>query len=146
VFTALALGFFLTSMAAPRLAKRFQGAPIARGALLLAIGHALQFANVAWFGGGHVLAWMVPLLFVQGLGLGIVMAPLVSAILAGLSAEHAGVASGIAAMVQQTGNALGVALIGLVFYSYGFAGSLLYLLASALGVAVLWRKHASLRA
>src|SRR5205085_1875578 len=46
VFTALALGFFLSSMAAPRLAKRFQGAPIARGALLLALGHALQFANV----------------------------------------------------------------------------------------------------
>jgi predicted MFS family arabinose efflux permease len=98
----------------------------------------LQFANVAWFGGEHVLAWMLPLLFVQGLGLGVVMAPLVSAILAGLPAEHAGVASGIAATVQQTGNALGVALIGLVFFSQGLAGSLLYLLASALLVAALY--------
>lgn len=42
-------------------------------------------------------------------------------------------------MVQQVGNALGVALIGLVYYTHGFAGSLLYLAATALGVALLWR-------
>lgn len=139
VFTALALGFFITSMAAPRLARRFAGAPIARGALLLALGHALQFANVAWTPEVHVVAVMLPLLFVQGLGLGVVMAPLVSAILEGLPPEHAGVAAGVVATVQQGANAVGVALIGLVFYSYGFAGSLLYLAATAVLVALLWR-------
>lgn len=138
VFTSLAVGFFLTSMAAPALARRFGGAPIARGALLLAIGHALQLANVLWTPAAHVLGCMLPLLFVQGLGLGMVMAPLVSAILAGLPAQHAGVASGVVAMVQQAGNALGVALIGLVFYTHGFAGALAYLTASALLVAASW--------
>lgn len=139
VFTALALGFFVTSMTAPRLAKRFHGAPIARGALLLAFGHALQFANVAWGAEQHVLVRMIPLLVVQGLGLGVVMAPLVSAILEGLPSQHAGVAAGVVATVQQASNAIGVALIGLVFYSRGFAGALLYLTASALLVAVLWK-------
>jgi EmrB/QacA subfamily drug resistance transporter len=139
VFTSLALGFFLASMAAPRLARRFHGAPIARGALLLALGHALQFAAVAGVPEAHVLAVMLPLLFLQGLGLGVVMAPLVNAILEGMPPQHAGVAAGVVAMVQQGANAIGVALIGLVFFSYGFPGSLLYLAASALLVALLWR-------
>ena len=140
VFTSMAMGFFLTSMAAPGLAKRFHGAPIARGAVLLAIGHALQFANVAWIDEQHVLVWMIPLLFVQGLGLGVVMAPLVSAILEGLPPQHAGVAAGVVATVQQASNAIGVALVGLVFYSHGFAGALVYLAGSALLVAGLWRR------
>lgn len=152
VFTSLALGFFATSMAAPRLARYFGGAPIARGALLLATGHALQYLNVTGLGGGHVIAWMVPLLALQGAGLGMVMAPLVSAVLAGLPAQHAGVASGVLGTVQQAGNALGVALIGLLFYgrldagadrhayAQAFGASLIYLTVSALLVAVLYRR------
>jgi EmrB/QacA subfamily drug resistance transporter len=139
VFTTMAVGFFLSSMAAPRVARRFGGPPIARGALLLAAGHLLQSANLAWMPASEVLWIMLPLLFVQGLGLGVVMAPLVSAILAGLPPQHAGVASGVLSMVQQAGNALGVALVGLVYYTHGLAGALLYLAACALGVALLWR-------
>ncbi len=148
VFTALALGFFATSMAAPWLARRFDRAPIARGAVLLALGHGLQFANVTGWGGDHVVGWMIPLLLLQGAGLGIVMAPLVSTVLADLPPQHAGVASGVLATVQQAGNALGVALIGIVYYGQLHAGgdsgqalgfSLLYLWVSALSVAVLHR-------
>ena len=39
-----------------------------------------------------------------------------------------------------------VALIGLVYYTHGFAASLVYLAASAFGVALLWRRAASARA
>uniref|UniRef100_UPI000D3C66F4 MFS transporter n=1 Tax=unclassified Variovorax TaxID=663243 RepID=UPI000D3C66F4 len=151
VFTALAVGFFATSMAGARLARRFGGRPpIALGALVLAAGHALQFVNVAaWPGHAHLVAWMLPLLLVQGAGLGMVMAPLVSTVLAGLPPQHAGVASGVLSMVQQASNALGVALIGILFYgrlgaapdAAGYAGAfgvaLVYLAGSALAVAVL---------
>lgn len=154
VFTSLAVGFFATSMAGARLARRFGGKPpIALGALVLAAGHALQFVNVAgWAGHAHVVVWMVPLLLLQGAGLGMVMAPLVSAVLAGLPPQHAGVASGVLSMVQQAGNALGVALIGILFYgrlgeatgtagySYAFGRALLYLMVSAVLVAVLHRR------
>jgi EmrB/QacA subfamily drug resistance transporter len=156
VFTSLAVGFFATSMAGARLARRFGGKPpIALGALVLAAGHALQFVNVAgWSGHSHVVAWMVPLLLVQGAGLGMVMAPLVSTVLAGLPPQHAGVASGVLSMVQQASNALGVALIGILFYgrlghatdAAGHAGAfgvaLVYLMVSALVVAVLHRRGA----
>lgn len=157
VFTSLAVGFFATSMAGARLARRFGGKPpIALGALVLAAGHALQFVNVAGWPGhthaAHVVGWMVPLLLVQGAGLGMVMAPLVATVLAGLPPQHAGVASGVLSMVQQASNALGVALIGILFYgrlgqgadaasySGAFGVALLYLVVSALLVAVLHRR------
>jgi EmrB/QacA subfamily drug resistance transporter len=150
VFTCLAGGFFAASLAAPRLATRFGGPPIARGALLLAAGHAMQLLNVL-LGGAWTLAFMLPLLVLQGVALGIVMAPLVSTLLAGLPPQEAGVASGVLATVQQVGNAVGVALVGLVFYgmlgagSYGqaFAASLAYLALSALLVAGLYRRAAA---
>lgn len=140
VFTSLALGFFATSMASARLARRFGGRPpIAPGALLLAAGHALQFLNVAvWPGHAHLLAWMVPLLVLQGAGLGMVMAPLASTVLAGLPPQHAGVASGVLATVQQAGNALGVALIGILFYGRLGAAADAAAYAPALGVALLY--------
>lgn len=138
VFTVMAVGFFIASMAAPRLARRFGGAPIARGALLLALAHLLQFANLEFLPAQEAFWVMLPLLFVQGGGLGVVVAPQVSSILAGLPPQHAGVASGVLSMVQQVGNALGVALVGIVYYAHGLPGSLLYLACTALGVAVLW--------
>jgi predicted MFS family arabinose efflux permease len=77
------------------------------------------------------------------------MAPLVSTVLAGLPPQHAGVASGVLSMVQQASNALGVALIGILFYgrlghgadaagyASAFGAALIYLTVSALLVAAL---------
>jgi MFS family permease len=150
VFTVLAAGFFATSMAAPALARRFGRQAILLGALVLAAGHALVWGLLALVPAPS-LALLLPAMALQGCGLGMVMAPLVSTVLAGLPQQHAGVASGVLATVQQAGNALGVALVGLVFYGLssgagaaavksGFAAALLYLLALALGVALLYRR------
>jgi len=147
VFTALATGFFATSMAPPWFVRRLGRHAIFTGALVLAAGHALLVALVAGPQAQNV-ALMLPVLLLQGCGLGLVMAPLASVVLAGLPPQHAGVASGVMATVQQVGNALGVALIGILFYGHSgmaaaaqaFGASLLYLFALALGVAALyWR-------
>lgn len=147
VFTVLAGGFFATSLAAPWFARRLGRHAIFTGALVLAAGHALLAALVA-VPQAHGLALMLPVLLLQGCGLGLVMAPLASVVLAGLPPQHAGVASGVMATVQQVGNALGVALIGFLFYghhgtataAHGFGASLVYLLALALVVAALYRR------
>jgi EmrB/QacA subfamily drug resistance transporter len=152
VFTALTLGFFVTSMAAPLLARWLGRQSIAVGVLVLGAGHLLQYLGVTQGGQGAPLLWVAPVLFIEGAGVGMVMAPLVSAVLAGLPPRHAGVASGLQATVQQVGNSLGVALIGLLFYgrlgsggdpaayAAAFGDSLLYLLALALVVAVLFQR------
>lgn len=149
VFAVMATGFFVTSMASPSLARRFGRNAILVGALTLAAGHGLELAALS--AGVHSLSALLPLLLLQGCGIGMVMAPLVSTVLAGLPPQHAGAASGLLSTVQQAGNALGVALIGLVFYGLagtasadavrrGFEGGLTYLLALALVVALLYRR------
>lgn len=142
VFGAMAAVFFVASMAAPAWLKRFGRPPIGVGALLLATGHGLGAAVILLKlpGGVHAL-W--PSLLLQGLGLGLVMAPLVSFVLAGIPVQHSGAAAGVVASIQQVGNSLGVALIGVLFYAapvrQGYAAGLCYLALMALGVAVMYR-------
>jgi hypothetical protein len=59
---------------------------------------------------------MIPALAVCGAGLGLVVAPLVNIILGGIHAGSAGSASGVLTTVQQVGGALGVAIIGIIFF------------------------------
>lgn len=146
VFTTLAVGFFATSMASPWFARRLGHHAIFAGALVLAVGHSLLYLAVPQVSAANV-AWLLPVLLVQGCGLGMVMAPLVATVLAGLPAQHAGVASGVMATMQQVGNALGVALIGILYYGaqprdavHAFGASLVYLFVLAISVALLYRR------
>ncbi len=150
VFTTLAIGFFATSMAAPWFARRLGRHAIFTGALVLAAGHAGLWAQLPAIN-AQTVAWMLPVLLIQGCGLGMVMAPLASTVLAGMPAQHAGVASGVMATVQQVGNAVGVALIGLAYYGalathagptaaqQAFRLSLIDLFMLALAVAALYQ-------
>jgi len=64
-----------------------------------------------------VHSWqLIPTLFLVGVGMGFVFGALFAAVLNGVDARHAGSASGILNAVQQVGGAIGVALIGVVFF------------------------------
>jgi predicted MFS family arabinose efflux permease len=77
--------------------------------------------------------------------MGLVIAPLASTVLARVRPHHAGAAAGVLTTTVQIGNALGVALIGIVFYGalythtypHAFATGLAYLAAVELAVATL---------
>jgi len=116
IFSLLGIGFLVASIAAQKLAARLGRQALALGALVLAAGLVLFRLEAH----GSTLA-LIPAFIVDGAGMGIVMAPLTATVLAGLAPQHAGSAAGVLSSVQQVGNALGVALIGIVFY--GAAGS-----------------------
>jgi EmrB/QacA subfamily drug resistance transporter len=151
VFSTLAAGFFATSMASARLGAWLGRQAIAIGALLLAAGHGLQYLVAGGMApAGGASAWMMLVLLVEGAGIGLVMAPLVAKSLSTLAPADAGVASGVLAMMQQVGNALGVAIVGILYYgaatagdalavTRGFGFSLLFLMALALEVAFLYQ-------
>jgi MFS family permease len=63
----------------------------------------------------HSWQLIVPL-FVVGIGMGLVFGALFAAVLNGVDASHAGSASGVLNAIQQVGGAIGVALIGVVFF------------------------------
>jgi len=112
VFAILGAAFFVASMSSAALARVLKRPLVELGALVLAAGHLLQ-VTVALAQGG--VAPIALALLVQGAGIGLVMAPLVSLALSRLPQQHAGVAAGIVSTMQSTGNALGVAIVGLSY-------------------------------
>ena len=72
----------------------------------------------------HTGAWpLVPGLVVAGAGLGLLIVPLANVVLTAVPAELAGGASGVFSTAQQFGGALGVAVIGNVFFANLGGGS-----------------------
>jgi EmrB/QacA subfamily drug resistance transporter len=116
VFTILAGSYLAASMASEQLLAHFGPRMLAGGTLTLAAGHGLLLAAVAEVGVGGSIAPLVPGLLVIGAGMGLVIAPLTTTILATVGEQQAGAASGMLATTQNVGNALGVAITGVIFF------------------------------
>jgi EmrB/QacA subfamily drug resistance transporter len=115
---AFSAGSFLGAPAAVPLARR-------HGRSVLVIGGALMAAGIAGvtLAASHVgvngSPWpVVPGLVVCGAGLALLIIPLVNVVLAAVPVESAGGASGLFSTAQQLGGAVGVALLGTVFFGY----------------------------
>jgi MFS family permease len=116
-----AVGSAVASAASVRLAPSLGRRILSAGALLLVAGMVALIWTVDRYGGA-IHSWqLIPALLVCGLGLGSVVAPLVTVVLAGIRGQDAGAASGVLSTVQQVGGAIGVALIGVIFF--GLLGS-----------------------
>lgn len=116
-YTPDALGFFAASLAAPRLVPLLGRHVLSVGYITAALG-LLGTAATAAAAGGHLSGLeLAPTLLVAGLGQGLGMSPLVGTIISGVSPKDAGAASGVVTTTLQIGNVLGVALVGLVFFS-----------------------------
>jgi EmrB/QacA subfamily drug resistance transporter len=111
-----AVGSALASTASVRLAPRLGRRILTLGTLLLAIGMGGVMWTVDRYGGGTHSWQLIPALAVCGLGLGCVVAPLVNVVLAGIRGQDAGAASGVLTTAQQVGSAVGVAVIGVIFF------------------------------
>jgi len=108
----LAVAAAAASKHAPRLGRRL----LAPGALLAAGGIAWMIATFHQHG-ADVSTWQIaPSMFTLGLGMGIVAPSLIDASLADVPHEHAGSASGVVNTMMQLGGAIGVALIGVIFF------------------------------
>jgi EmrB/QacA subfamily drug resistance transporter len=59
----------------------------------------------------------VPALILLGIGQGLVFTPLLNVVLANVSEQDAGTAAGVVSTMQQLGGALGVAIVGLIFFT-----------------------------
>ena len=100
------------------------------GRTLLILGGLVMAAGFTWVRYAtshsapvHAGAWpLVPGLVVAGIGLGFLIIPLVNIVLTAVPAHQSGGASGIFSTAQQFGGALGVAVIGNVFFSHAAHG------------------------
>jgi MFS family permease len=116
VFTILAVAYLASSLRAPELVMRHGRRVLGAGALVLATGHVALLAAVLAVGVGGSVAVLVPGLLLVGAGMGMVIAPLATTIMSTLEPERAGAASGMLSTMQNVGNALGVAITGVIFF------------------------------
>jgi EmrB/QacA subfamily drug resistance transporter len=115
---AFSVGSFIGAPAAVPLAQK-------HGRSILALGGVLMVAGIAGVAlaaphiGVNGSPWpVVPGLVLAGAGLALLVIPLVNVVLAAVPVEAAGGASGLFSTAQQLGGAIGVALLGTVFFGY----------------------------
>jgi hypothetical protein len=106
----------ITSGAAAALVAKAGKALVGVGALGQAIGAAWSIAVIADGTHPSVVALVGPMA-VAGAGLGLVVVPLTDVVLAAVPVNDAGSASGTLSTFQQLGAALGIAIVGTVFFN-----------------------------
>jgi len=124
VFAVLAAGYLATSLRAPALTVRFGRRVIAAGALCGAAADLLLVLAVGHWGVGGPVAALFPGLFLLGAGQGLCITPLTTTVLSHADAQTAGSITGALSTAQQVGNAIGVAVSGVIFFGllgHGFA-------------------------
>jgi MFS family permease len=114
---AFSIGSFLLAPAAVPLAQRHGRRVLCIGGLLMAAGVVGVLLGAGHVGTGSGPWPIVPGLVVTGAGLSLMIIPLVNVVLAAVPHEVAGGAGGIFSTAQQLGGALGVAVVGSVFFT-----------------------------
>jgi hypothetical protein len=85
--------------------------------VVIAAGY-VAFALLAWHYGHSLSSWVIiPVHVVSGVGFGFIVAPTLDLLLGQVPGEEAGNASGLLNTVQQVGLAIGVAVIGVLFFT-----------------------------
>jgi MFS family permease len=119
---AFSVGSFACAPFAVPLALKYGRRVLVTGAVLMVGGAAGVLAVVSHVG-VNGSAWpVVPGLVVAGAGLALLLIPLGNVVLAAVPAEAAGGASGLFSTAQQLGGAVGVALLGTIFFGWVTAG------------------------
>ena len=115
-FATMTVGMVLAMVASFALVARLGRHLLHIGVALVAAGTIALALSVS--GASSASTWdLAPSLFVIGLGAGLSFGQLFDFILAGVAMDEVGSASGVLNAVQQLANALGVAVLGTVFFA-----------------------------
>ncbi|MFF7730612.1 MFS transporter [Streptomyces sp. NPDC008001] len=104
-------------MSVQKLVPRFGRKVLQAGAVVMAAGVLTYIWEADRYGAG-IASWQMALpLIVMGAGMGLIVSPITDAILSEVPREHAGSASGLINTTMQLGNALGLGLVSVAFFS-----------------------------
>jgi EmrB/QacA subfamily drug resistance transporter len=119
IFTAVGAGFLSAMLLTQVMTARLGRQILALGALVTAAGSATMALTAGTASAGELL----PGLAVAGSGMGMVLVPLSATVLRDVEPRQASSAAGVLATFQQVGGALGVAIVGVLFFRELRAGS-----------------------
>ena len=122
-FLPLSLAIFAMSRVTPRLVAAVGPRPmLVVGTAGLAVSFAAMAFALAVDGGGSYAATLLGPMLLNGLSAGLVFMPVTATVLARVSPEHAGSASGLLQTAQQLGGAVGLAVIASVYAANAVPG------------------------
>jgi len=115
--TPFSVGVVTVSFFIGRLGQRYLRTRLGLGAAMLAAGIAWLDFIIRGLGDSLDHWTFLPPLFLAGLGLGLGFSGLFQSVLAGVPPRDAGAGSGALQAFQQIGGAVGVALVGEIFFT-----------------------------
>ncbi|SAK85714.1 MFS transporter [Caballeronia fortuita] len=116
ILAANAGAFTITSLLSARIPAHKVKASLIVGATVTAVSSIIA-AVIVWRTSFLLGTELIPALALRGIGQGLLMTPLLGAILARVDERRAGAASGLLSTMQQVGGAIGVAIVGIAFFS-----------------------------
>ena len=117
-FSPMAITFVITNLSVGRFGGTDAQRTLFAGAVLAAAGTLMGYAACAVIpSAAFTPAYVIPGLIVLGVGQGLFMTPVVNAVLSEIPEAHTGAASGVLNTMQRVGNALGVAILEIPFFS-----------------------------
>lgn len=120
--TPFSVGVLAISLFIGRLAQRYLRTRLALGAAMLVLGIGWLDLIIRGLGDSIDHWTFLPPLFLAGLGLGLGFSGLFQSVLSGVPPRDAGAGSGALQAFQQVGGAIGVALVGQIFFTQLSAG------------------------
>jgi predicted MFS family arabinose efflux permease len=140
LYTLMSGGFLFTTFASRRWFERWGERVLGLGACALAAG---QLGIAAQLALGSTLWALAPTLLFTGAAFGVVMSPLVARAVGAVPLAHTALAGGVVGSVQWLGNALGVALIGSLYFalaqqSPAQAAAASHVMLALLAIGVAW--------
>lgn len=107
---------FTMALAGEKVVPKLGRYAIVLGTAIMAAGLSLTLWVTHRYGLALHSWQVIPTLLLVGIGMGLVFGSLFAAVLNGVDAKHAGSASGTLNAVQQVGGAIGVAVVGVIFF------------------------------
>ena len=116
-FVPSAIGTFVAALLGPRLIPKLGRSILILGFFAQGFGLLVMLVIVLYSGTTLSGLTLAPVFFIMGAGSGLGVAPLVGTITSGVDSQDAGTASGVVSTIMQVSNVLGVAVVGLIFFS-----------------------------
>jgi predicted MFS family arabinose efflux permease len=117
IYVPMGIGFLISSLVTPKIVPKLGTGILKIGTIIMVIGYGLLVIT------GHEesnigLQWrqLLPCMFIVGIGLGFVVVPLINIIISRAKLDNVGAASGVLNTMMAVGNAIGIAVIGSLFF------------------------------
>ena len=117
IYLPMGIGFLISSLLTPKIVPKLETGILKIGTIVMIFGYGLVVITANQESSiGLQSSELLPYMFTIGIGLGCVVVPLINIIISRAKVENVGAASGVLNTMMAVGNAMGIALIGSLFF------------------------------